>query len=226
MEIEPVNSFRTTVASPPPSQWPVDESKPFLSNEDESLRLFENEALEKLTKVHPLTPVCVFVPIISYLIWRGAYGLNLSLLKAASFFLFGLVFWTFFEYTLHRFVFHFESKNNRFLKNIYFLFHGIHHAYPRDSRRLVMPPTVSLPLSFLVYLGCACLMHRSVVPDFMAGFLLGYLFYDMIHFGIHHANFSNSLWQSVKKHHFRHHYSNKEKGFGVSSPLWDFVFRS
>lgn len=219
MEIEPQYDSNST-------GWPLGPAKPFLSNEDESLRLFESDSLEKLTKVHPATPLVIFIPIIGFLIWRGAYFFRTPAVNAAGLFLSGLVFWTFFEYALHRFIFHFESEKYGFVKKLHFLFHGIHHAYPRDSRRLVMPPTVSLPLAWLVYLGCNKTLPEPAVPDFLAGFLLGYLFYDMIHFGIHHANFSNSVWQAVKKHHYRHHYSDKEKGFGVSSALWDYIFKS
>jgi 4-hydroxysphinganine ceramide fatty acyl 2-hydroxylase len=225
MEIEPHYNTNST-GSPETLTWPIEPTKPYLSNEDESLRLFESDSLEKLTKVHPLTPLIIFVPIISFLIWRGAYTFRIPSSNALAYFLGGLTFWTLFEYTLHRFVFHFESQKYGVLKKLHFLFHGIHHAYPRDSRRLVMPPTVSLPLAGLVYLGCNKIMPESIVPDFLAGFLLGYLFYDMIHYGIHHANFSNPIWQAVKKHHYRHHYSDKSKGFGVSTALWDYIFKS
>lgn len=46
----------------------------------------------------------------------------------------GLVFWTIFEYSLHRFLFHCEwwLPDRRFLLHVHFLLHGIHHAIPMD----------------------------------------------------------------------------------------------
>jgi sterol desaturase/sphingolipid hydroxylase (fatty acid hydroxylase superfamily) len=30
----------------------------------------------------------------------------------------------------------------------------------------------------------------------------------------------------LKHHHVRHHYLDNGRGYGVSSPLWDYVFRT
>jgi sterol desaturase/sphingolipid hydroxylase (fatty acid hydroxylase superfamily) len=197
--------------------------KPFVSNEDESVRLFKKDFLEFLTKVHPATPLIVFVPVIIFFMARGLRIEPVS--SVLLYFTLGLIFWTFFEYLLHRFLFHYEPKGD-FTRRLHYLFHGIHHAYPRDSRRLVMPPSVGIPLATLIYFAMTKLLPIPVVPSFFSGFMLGYLCYDMIHFGIHHFNFNNSIWQEIKKHHLRHHYGDHEKNFGVSSPLWDFIFRT
>src|ERR1700728_1421659 len=124
--------------------------KAYISNEDESLRLFHSDFLEKLTKVHPATPVLIFSPVIAFLIWEAHKVFSMSSVAILSLFFSGILFWTVFEYTLHRYVFHFEPEEG-LLKRVHFLIHGIHHAYPRDSRRLVMPPSVSIPLSLGIY---------------------------------------------------------------------------
>jgi len=194
--------------------------KNYVSNHDESLRLFHNRYLEKLSKVHPATPLVIFVPVIAYLAWRSIVVFHVSVLAALALFASGILFWTLFEYLLHRFVFHFEPKQPGLLKELQFLFHGIHHAYPKDSRRLVMP------LAILIYFATARLLPERLVPSFFAGFVFGYLCYDMMHFAIHHLAFSNKTWQKIRKHHYLHHYNNKEAGFGVSSPLWDYILRT
>jgi 4-hydroxysphinganine ceramide fatty acyl 2-hydroxylase len=201
------------------------DGKPYVSNEDESLRLFQSDVLEKLTKVHPATPVLIFSPVIGFLIWQAHKVFSTPSLSILFLFFSGVLFWTLFEYALHRYVFHFEPED-RFLKRIHFLIHGIHHAYPRDSRRLVMPPSVSIPLSLGIYWICTKIFTPNTLPPFFAGFLFGYLCYDMVHYGIHNLNITNKFWMTIKKHHYRHHYSDKTHGFGVSSPLWDLIFKS
>ena len=46
----------------------------------------------------------------------------------------------------------------------------------------------------------------------------------MLHYAIHHANLKNPLMKKLKRHHMMHHYSDPQKGYGVSSALWDIIF--
>jgi len=136
----------------------------------------------------------------------------------------GVIAWTLAEYLIHRHLFHFEPRG-RLTKQLFWLFHGIHHDYPNDSRRLVMPPAVSVPLALLFYAGYLVLLGKPRVDPFFAGFLTGYLAYDMIHYAIHHLAWRRSrIGLFLKQHHFRHHFQDGDRGFGVSSPLWDYVF--
>ena len=41
--------------------------------------------------------------------------------------------------------------------------------------------------------------------------------------GLDHAG---SIWKKIKQHHMLHHYQAPDRGYGVSSPLWDKVFGS
>jgi len=59
---------------------------------------------------------------------------------------------------------------------------------------------------------------------FFSGFILGYLFYDISHYAIHHFNMHSKLWLAIKNHHMLHHYHDEYKGYGVSSPFWDLIF--
>jgi sterol desaturase/sphingolipid hydroxylase (fatty acid hydroxylase superfamily) len=136
-----------------------------------------------------------------------------------------LFIWTITEYLLHRFIFHLELKS-KIGARIHFIFHGVHHDYPSDSRRLVMPPSVSIPLATLFYFLFSFLIGDVSVLPFFAGFLIGYLFYDISHYAIHHFNMHSKFWLAIKNHHIKHHYQDPDKGYGVSSPLWDYVFRT
>ena len=198
-------------------------AKNFVSNKDETIRLFENDFLESLSRVHWTVPIIVFVPIIIILLYRGFYILSIQVSEVIMLTLYGIIVWTFVEYILHRFVFHYQPKGSRG-KRIHFLIHGVHHDYPKDSKRLVMPPLASLPLASLFFFLFKALIGNVYVWPFFAGFLIGYLFYDSTHYAIHHFNMHSNFWLLIKNHHSKHHYQNPNLGFGVSQPTWDYMF--
>jgi sterol desaturase/sphingolipid hydroxylase (fatty acid hydroxylase superfamily) len=104
--------------------------------------------------------------------------------------------------------------------------HGVHHQYPQDKDRLVMPVTVSIPLAFLL-LALFHLLIGTSAWGFFSGFLAGYLAYDMMHYAVHHAKgFDSPLLSKIRRHHLAHHFRDTRRGFGVSSPFWDAVFRT
>ena len=123
---------------------------------------------------------------------------------------------------MHRWVFHYEPTS-RLGKQLHFLLHGVHHDYPKDASRLVMPPIVSIPLALFFY-GMFAVTFGRVAPAAFAGFLAGYLFYDILHYATHHFSMKRGIWLWLKKYHMRHHYDDDHVGYGVSSPLWDYVF--
>ncbi len=195
--------------------------KKFVSNKDESPQLFKNKQLETLTKVHPVTPLIVFVPVVIYSFivqMKTISSWSLAFEVLAS----GFLVWTLFEYLLHRFIFHWEPEN-KIGKYMHFLFHGIHHDYPRDSKRLVMPPTVGIIAAALLYFLFGRIMPHYWLNGFFSGFMIGYLCYDMAHFAIHHFNFKSRWFIELRNNHFMHHYNDHTSNFGVSSPLWDYI---
>jgi sterol desaturase/sphingolipid hydroxylase (fatty acid hydroxylase superfamily) len=198
-------------------------SEHFVSNEDETVRMFENNWLEKLSRVHWSTPLWIFVPIVAVFVYRALAVHDIGMWNTGLYFVAGIVIWTITEYVLHRYIFHLEP-NNEIGQKLHFIMHGVHHDYPRDSKRLVMPPAVSIPLAGVFYLGFHALLGSVLTAPFFAGFLTGYLIYDMTHYAIHHLGLKNSLWLAVKKHHLRHHYEHSDLGYGVSQPFWDYVF--
>lgn len=198
-------------------------AKKFVSNKDETVRMFKSDFMEALSRVHPAVPLIIFVPVILYMFYLSYWYFQLPLTNIFGLVMFGVFVWTITEYLLHRFIFHLELKSE-FGKKIHFIFHGVHHDYPSDSRRLVMPPSVSIPLASLFYILFRFLIGDVAVYPFFAGFLSGYLFYDMTHYAVHHFNMHSKFWLALKHHHIKHHYKDPDRGFGVSSPLWDIVF--
>lgn len=198
-------------------------AKKFVSNKDETVRMFKSDFMEALSRVHPAVPLMIFVPVILYMFYLSYWYFQLPLTNIFGLVMFGVFVWTITEYLLHRFIFHLELKSE-VGKKIHFIFHGVHHDYPSDSRRLVMPPSVSIPLASLFYILFRFLIGDVAVYPFFAGFLSGYLFYDMTHYAVHHFNMHSKFWLALKHHHIKHHYKDPDRGFGVSSPLWDIVF--
>ncbi|WP_221393215.1 sterol desaturase family protein [Dyadobacter sp. NIV53] len=200
-------------------------AKNFVSNSRESSRMFKSNFLESLSKVHFTVPLIIFLPVIGYFSWKALMPGQISWILFLAYYTSGLFIWTLTEYVMHRFVFHFTPKG-KLMERIHFIFHGVHHDYPNDANRLVMPPSVSIPLATGFYFLFASVMGEFVVAAFFSGFISGYLIYDMTHYALHHANFKNNFWKNLKKHHMTHHYSESNKGYGVSSNFWDKIFGS
>lgn len=199
--------------------------KLYVSNSTESSRMFKNDFLESLTKVHFTVPLIFWIPVIIYFVWKASAQGEMASLDIFLYFIFGLAFWTFAEYVLHRWVFHFEPKS-AWGKRIHFIFHGVHHDYPKDRLRLVMPLSASIPMATIIYFLFSIFLSEYILAAFFAGFLLGYLIYDESHYAMHHANFKSGFFKKIKDHHMLHHYADPEKGFGVSSSIWDVFFNS
>lgn len=190
-------------------------------------QLFKNQYLEYLTKTHPLVIWGLYLPIIAFMIYYGSARLDLGAMRIVLTFLGGMFFWSLFEYSIHRFAFHFVAESERAMKIVYII-HGNHHEYPRDKERLFMPPVPSLILASaifsLMYLLTSLFGAENYVFVFFPGFMLGYLIYGSMHYAIHAWNPPFKWMKPLWRNHHLHHYKNTELGFGVSSTLWDHVF--
>jgi sterol desaturase/sphingolipid hydroxylase (fatty acid hydroxylase superfamily) len=201
-----------------------------ISNSKEPIRLFKSDFLEYFTHITPTAVVILWLPIGIYLIvstvMQVPSGTSMAFIPAVFFA--GLFLWTFSEYILHRFLFHYEPRTER-QRKIFFLFHGVHHAQPQVKTRLVMPPAVSIPMA-LVFYGLFHLLLAVIlgvplwVGPLTAGFLAGYLIYDLTHYATHHLPMRKGFAKYLKRYHLKHHYKTPDQRFGVSSPLWDAVF--
>ncbi len=185
-------------------------------------QLFKNKYLEYLTKTHPLVIWSMYLPFIILLPYYAYSNYNFSRWSVALIFLSGLVFWTFFEYIIHRFVFHVVTESPRASK-IAYVMHGNHHEFPRDRQRLFMPAVPSIIISSVVFLLMYALMRNSVLA-FFPGFILGYLMYASMHYAIHAWHPPFKWMKPIWRNHHLHHYKDDERGFGVSSHIWDKVF--
>ncbi|HTD98316.1 MAG TPA: sterol desaturase family protein [Mucilaginibacter sp.] len=200
--------------------------KKYVSNSQESVRMFKNDLLEALSKVHFTVPLFIFVPVILFCLYKAFFVVHIPALTFIELFVVSVFVWSLVEYIMHRFVFHYAPPDKPWAQRMHFIFHGVHHDYPSDAKRLVLPPSVSIPLATIFYFLFNAILPTNYIFGFFPGFILGYLFYDISHYAIHHFNFKGALWKKIKQHHMLHHYQDPDKGYGVSSPFWDKVFRS
>lgn len=185
--------------------------------------MFESDLLDRLSRVHPAVPVVVFLPAIATLLVLGAGGL--SVVEAVALLAGGYLLWTLSEYWIHRAVFHFEPEAG-WGARLHWIIHGVHHDHPNDPLRLVMPPSVSIPLALLFYGLFAWTLGTPAAHLVGAGFFAGYLLYDMTHYHLHHHRPRTRADRVLRELHMRHHFQDDTRGFGISAPYWDAVFRT
>jgi len=186
--------------------------------------MFESNFMEFFSRVHPITPLVLYLPVVGAMLYVSVWQRQLSLVAVVALFLLGILLWTLLEYLIHRYIFHYKPKT-RVGKHLHYIIHGVHHDYPSDARRLVMPPSISVPLAFFFY-GLFLLIIARLTPAVFAGLVFGYVCYDMLHYATHHFPMKHGIWLWLKQYHLRHHYKDDHAGYGISSPLWDYVFRT
>ena len=186
--------------------------------------LFENPVLNFFSRVHPAVPAVIFVPVVGVMYYL-AIDAGSSALAVIGLTLAGIAIWTLSEYWLHRLLFHWHPKFKGG-DQLNFIIHGVHHDHPNDRMRLVMPPALGLPLA-AVFLTLFILAFGAPAGYIgFAGFIIGYLIYDYTHYYVHHFVPKSKLGKRVREHHMRHHFQDHRFGYGVSSPVWDHVFRT
>ncbi len=197
--------------------------KKFISSKQETPQMFKRPWMEILSKVPWFLPHLLFIPVVGVLLVQ-AYSL-VSLGAFLAIFIGGIFFWTLAEYFFHRIIFHYECTS-QFGQRLHWIAHGVHHDYPNDPKRLVLPPVLSVPLATFFYFVYTYLLGTGNGSAFMAGFLTGYMAYEFIHYAVHHLTAKKGLLAKMRKWHMKHHFKDEEAGFGVSSPLWDYIFKT
>lgn len=183
--------------------------------------IFETRALDRLTRVHPVVPVVIFLPAVAAFLVEGVRVVGTA--EALLGVLLGYLIWTFSEYWIHRGLFHFEPEHPVGAR-LHWMIHGVHHDHPNDPRRLVMPPAVSLPLGTAFFFAFDGALGLRNTWSIAAGFFAGYLVYDMVHFALHHGPRPGRIGKLLRELHMRHHFEDETCGYAISAPWWDAVF--
>lgn len=216
------------------------------------IHLFANDWMEMVTHTKWYVPLLFWVPVSMLLFYISLYklsnfahgigALSSSLAAAVALWIVGFVAWFFVEYSVHKYVFHWDWLGTRgyYVTNImHFLLHGMHHKVPMDRDRLVAPLLLagvitSAIVSVLKVIG----FSNYLVTGIVSGALIGYLCYDMTHYSVHHAANPKELptpmswlvktnyFQELRKHHLIHHFSTTGhlNNFGISNRIVDTAF--
>jgi len=185
-------------------------------------KIFNNSFLEKLTKTNFLIPVVMYYVFSVACIIYAVFFTQVNMWHFIYMFPSGLIVFTLVEYLIHRYLFHFTPHSEK-QEQLLYTIHGVHHEFPKDKDRLVMPPLMSILLALLFYVVFR-IMVGEYVWLFFPGFLSGYSTYLIIHYAVHRyrppSNFLKVLW----RHHSLHHYKSDQTAYSVSFPLWDYLF--
>jgi len=187
--------------------------------------MFESDLLERFSRVHPAVPAVLYLPVVTFSLYRAIRVEQLGVVQVVGEFVAGYLFWTLFEYWMHRLIFHMPVVGPKTAR-AYFLLHGVHHDYPWDATRLVMPPGASLLLCVVTIIAFRAVLGPHFMYGPFAGFVFGYVLYDSLHWYMHHRAPKGRFLGWMRREHLVHHFKDSHSRFGVSCPWLDHVFRT
>ena len=196
--------------------------KDFRIDNKGSGQLFRNKFLERLTRTPFIVPVTFYYVLALICLWVAYDDPSIPLLPKIWLVPAGMIAFSFVEYLIHRYIFHFKATTHQ-QERLQYSIHGVHHEYPRDKERLVMPLVLSVLLAGMFFLLFTYLMGTDGVI-FYAGFIAGYSSYLIIHYAVHAIKPPQNFLKYWWKHHSLHHYASVHSAFSVSFPLWDILF--
>jgi len=169
-----------------------------------------------------------------YICFPGALILSTVLLSQSplsmagrfTWLILGMMTWTLLEYILHRWFLHY-SASSELGKAALNRLHVFHHHDTKDQSLVCIPPVICAFFAIaiwglLIFLGAG----QNAAALYTSGIAFMMVVYDITHFSVHYMPATNRLLQALKKQHMLHHFSDHSKRFGVTSPLWDRVFRT
>ncbi|KAL2631337.1 hypothetical protein R1flu_016023 [Riccia fluitans] len=188
----------------------------------ESPRFFESDFMESVSRTKWWTIPLVWGPIV-LLSQMRAYKFGVPLAMLLPWMIVGSGFWSFFEYLIHRFLFHMKAETY-WTATAHYVLHGFHHKHPMDSARLVFPPAFSSVFIYGFWWLAKVVLTNGVAQSVFGGGLLAYIVYDLTHYYLHYGNVFTDRLRNMKRYHLNHHFKVHSDGFGVTSEFWDWVF--
>jgi sterol desaturase/sphingolipid hydroxylase (fatty acid hydroxylase superfamily) len=186
--------------------------------------MFASDFFDLFSRTHWGIVPALYVPATLLLAYRSIAVYEVTWWATILLALAGIVMWTLTEYWLHRTLFHWIPET-KWGPRMHFFLHGVHHDWPSDKYRLVMPPAVSISLFFVfgaLWIGLLG-AHGWAIH---AGYTIGYMIYDMTHYYVHWGKPKSKFFRMLRRHHMSHHFNDKfkERRYGVSNRFWDKVF--
>lgn len=143
------------------------------------------------------------------------------LLKSLLFCFLGSLFWSFSEYALHNWYGHKAKGKNEFSRE--HLAHHINASYYPENWKKAFATLKVVPFIYIIISLTSGFLYGSI---FTISFLFTYLTYEVIHRRIHTHEPKNFYARFIRKHHAYHHFSNPRFNHGVTSPIWDIIFKT
>lgn len=170
------------------------------------------------------TPVYFFTSVVAFIGWAIWFAEAVSLGEALGLLAIGFISWSFVEYGLHRFVFHYDAKSELGRKIIYYQ-HLEHHDYPRKLEQLFANLSTSVPVSSVYFLIVWSLLGSwQRAGCVYVGLIIGYFLYEFLHYQAHHMSPRLGVLRYLKKYHLLHHHHREDRRYGVTTPLLDILF--
>jgi len=181
---------------------------------------------EARTSRHRLYPTTVVYALVTAL--ALAFALRSAPRIGAASWMAGVLFWTWAEYMVHRFVLHGVFPDGPGLKHVlHKLFdhlHVEHHQRPWDGNHINGTIKDTSPFLGPVFL-LALLLPPHTLLAFLAGFTQAYVVEEWVHHSVHFYHFDNLYFRYIKRHHLYHHSRvGAERGYGLTSGGWDVVY--
>lgn len=133
----------------------------------------------------------------------------------------GMALWSLFEYCIHRFLGHRPKGRDPIAKE-----HRTHHATTSYFAPFTRKVLLAIPVLGAVALLGALFVGLRFSALLTAGLATGWLLYERLHLRLHLKAPGSAYTHWAVRHHFDHHFMNTKTNHGVSSPLWDLVFRT
>jgi sterol desaturase/sphingolipid hydroxylase (fatty acid hydroxylase superfamily) len=152
--------------------------------------------------------------VFAYLGWHALPWPQAMLSLLAGAFAFSLV-----EYAIHRWLFHSSSS---FMSAL----HHTHHASPQGPTSL--PCISSAVVSLVLWRLAVDAVGPGIAAFFLCGFFGWYFVYAALHHFEHHTaiNHLPSRWLQRRWANHTLHHRRADTNFGVTTSLWDRVFRT
>ena len=101
-----------------------------------------------------------------------------------------------------------------------------HHERTFDGWHISGELKDILPL-FFVAAPFSFLFPVYTLPALLAGVVQGYVSEEWFHYFLHFGKFRNGIFRRLKRYHLYHHSPRgMEKGYGITSGIWDLVFHT
>lgn len=193
---------------------------PFALYKAEQARI-SRRRLYPLTAFYSLYALGVMVLVL----WSARPWLGLALALS------GVPVWTLVEYLFHRYVLHGrfprrESRIGRWMHDRLDPLHWEHHERPFDGLHISGQLSDLIGL-FVAAATVSALFPVYTAPALLAGVVLSYVMEEWVHHSVHFYEFKNRYFRYLQKYHRYHHsHEGMDQGYGLTSGIWDFVFRT